>query len=70
MKTKTKLIWLMVITVALVIDYYIILPKLMFIMGWFILGCFAFIAPIIGGILLIRSMVTKPKDKGILGEKI
>jgi hypothetical protein len=61
MKNKTKLILLLVMIVILFIDYYVILPKFLFLMGWFVLGAFAFCGPIIAMFFLIRSFFIKDK---------
>ena len=63
MKTKSKLIWLAIALFALFIDWEIILPRFEAIMGWFVLGLFAFMAPIILVVFIVRSFFVKtPKE--------
>ena len=59
MKTKSKLILLALMALILIIDWYVILPKFLFLLGWFLLGAFAFVGPIIGAFFLIRSFFVK-----------
>ena len=59
MQTKTKVILFVVLVILLVIDYYVILPKFIFLLGWFLLGAFATAGPIVGMFFLIRSFFTK-----------
>ena len=63
MKTKTKLIWLLVVTVILVIDYEFLLPIFGMVLKYFIAMLFAVCGPIIAAFFLIRSFFVKtPKE--------